>query len=294
MNSRKPATGRAAELLADRALDILSPSDEQEMTELLATNPDLDETEFERTAAILAAIPLAESAEDMPDTVRQAIEGKAAEFLGVAQIDVETSAFSASDSSTSSTMSVPQPERPQISQTRTSGPAAVPPAFSSRLGWIAAAAAVVLALTGWLPRLTESEPPTAVELRDRLATLAADLDSSSWMTHKRWKDEELAVSGEVIWSDELQEGYMTIRGMPKNDAAKKQYQLWIYDEVHAAPKPPVDGGVFDCGDDGEIVIPIDARILVRNPSLFGITIEDAGGVVVSDQKELVLIAPIAG
>ena len=50
-------------------------------------------------------------------------------------------------------------------------------------------------------------------------------------------------SGDVIWSDRKQEGYMRFRGLPSNDPTKTQYQLWIVDP--SRDERPVDGGVFD-------------------------------------------------
>ncbi len=55
----------------------------------------------------------------------------------------------------------------------------------------------------------------------------------------------------------------------------------------------VDGGVFDVSSEHEdLVIPVDAKLLVEDPQLFAITIERPGGVVVSDQDRLVLLATV--
>ena len=283
-----PAEGRIAELLADRSVDALVSEEFTELDLLLRDSPGIDGDEFDRIAAEIACVPIAGGAvEEMPSHLRASLE------RGLASL--------ASGSPVVATAPVQEPTivAPQAQSSRpASSPANASPSSGTGIfPWVALAAAVILAIAGWWPRLASEQGPSAVELtlaerRDQLAETATDLDSSSWATHKRWKDEELGVSGEVIWSDELQEGYMTIRGMPRNDAEKRQYQLWIYDEVHAAPRPPIDGGVFDCNDNGEAVIAINAKLLVRNPSLFGITIEEPGGVVVSDQDELVLIAPV--
>ncbi len=78
---------------------------------------------------------------------------------------------------------------------------------------------------------------------------------------------------------------MRLRGLPVNDAAKLQYQLWIFDGGRSH-KQPVDGGVFDVGQ-GETLVPIRARLDVRQPKLFAITVEAPGGVVVSEQEHIV-------
>ena len=94
-------------------------------------------------------------------------------------------------------------------------------------------------------------------------------------------------AGDVVWSDENQEGYVRITGLPKNDPTKQQYQLWIVAE-NQDPKTPVDGGTFDITTDGEVIIPIDAKVKVQNPQAFAITLEKPGGVVVSKEKHIAL------
>jgi anti-sigma-K factor RskA len=98
-----------------------------------------------------------------------------------------------------------------------------------------------------------------------------------------------AVSGDIVWSDERQEGYMRLRGLPANDANKETYQLLIFEDGNLEPHPK-DGGVFDVAADGEVVIPIDAKLRVREPKVFAITIEKPGGVVVSSREKIAVLA----
>lgn len=83
---------------------------------------------------------------------------------------------------------------------------------------------------------------------------------------------------------------MTIRGLPVNDISKEQYQLWIIDPTR--DEKPVDGGVFDISNATQSIISIRAKLQVDKPTLFAITIEKPGGVVVSDQKRLPLLAKV--
>ena len=55
-------------------------------------------------------------------------------------------------------------------------------------------------------------------------------------------------------------------------------------------KTPVDGGTFDVNADGEVIIPINAKVKALNPQAFAITMEKPGGVMVSEQKEVAAIA----
>ena len=86
---------------------------------------------------------------------------------------------------------------------------------------------------------------------------------------------------------------MRFTGLKVNDPTARQYQLWIIDAAREGENP-VDGGVFDCNTSGEIVIPIDAKLRVDRPAAFAITVEKPGGVVVSKQEQLFLLAAVDG
>jgi len=72
--------------------------------------------------------------------------------------------------------------------------------------------------------------------------------------------------------------------------SKEQYQLWIVDPKRDSK--PVDGGIFDIKNDGEVLIAIKPKLSISNPTLFAVTIEKPGGVVVADQSSLPLIAKV--
>lgn len=96
------------------------------------------------------------------------------------------------------------------------------------------------------------------------------------------------VTGDVVWSPGAQRGYMRFVGLAPN-STHYQYQLWIFDKTRD-DKFPVDGGLFDVTSAGEIVVPISARIPVRDAVLFAVTIEAPGGVVVSKREHVVVTA----
>ncbi len=116
------------------------------------------------------------------------------------------------------------------------------------------------------------------------------------MTRVEWTptDDPAAagVSGDVVWDDDRQEGYMRFTGLARNDPRREQYQLWIFDE-RGDERHPVDGGVFDIpGAAGDVIVPIQAKLAVRRPALFAVTIEKPGGVVVSSRERLPLLAKV--
>jgi len=129
------------------------------------------------------------------------------------------------------------------------------------------------------PELTAAQKFEA--LRDVSETQRLNFDPVS--------DPYAKVSGEVIWNDERQEGYMSLANLPVNDPTKNQYQLWIVDPER--DELPVDGGVFDIPAGSETaVIPIRNALQVSKPTVFVITLEQPGGVVKSKQEVVVALA----
>ena len=82
---------------------------------------------------------------------------------------------------------------------------------------------------------------------------------------------------------------MRFVGLAAHDPTKTQYQLWIFDKDRD-DKYPVDGGVFDAGPNGEVIIKISPKLHVDEPVLFAVTVEASGGVVVSKRERIVVTA----
>jgi len=169
------------------------------------------------------------------------------------------------------------------------------------LGWAAAAAAsIALAVSLFIPRgegpvVAVTPSPTPEVRPDPARERQEMMQASGQVIVAEWGkgnvDELASVSGDVVWSDEKQAGYMRFRGLPKNDTSKETYQLWIFDETQD-PKTPIDGGTFDVTSDGEVIVPIDAKLKAKNPSAFAITIEKPGGVVVSKREKIATLAAV--
>lgn len=154
-------------------------------------------------------------------------------------------------------------------------------------GWVvAAAASLVLAFQMSRPPSArpgpEAPPPTQV----------ADLLASAPRAAMKPTGHPLArgAAGELAWDAARQRGAMTIRGLAPVDPKSGVYQLWIFDKKRDR-RYPVDGGVFTIADGQEAaVIPIRAALRVDEPTLFAVTLEPPGGVVVSDRKRVLLAA----
>lgn len=131
--------------------------------------------------------------------------------------------------------------------------------------------------------------PNEAELRARRAAVLAN-DHQAF--HREWKPGPSArdshFSGDVVWSHERQDGWLSFRGLPKLDP-DHAYQLWIVDQRRDGP--PVDGGLFTIQNpEAETLVPIHAHLRVEHPVAFVITIEPKNGVVVSKQEHVVAIA----
>jgi hypothetical protein len=149
-------------------------------------------------------------------------------------------------------------------------------------GWVAAAAMLVFSLI-----ITREEPELSpAQAETRLRAEAPDLIEREFAGTGDFQQ----AAGRVIWSDQLQQGYMTLEGIPVNNPAQAQYQLWIVDPARDADSP-VDGGVFDIPTDGSpVIIPIAAKRVLNKPQAFVITLEQPGGVVKSKQEKVVALA----
>lgn len=240
---------RLEELLADRAVQGLSPSETQELEGLLAKFPDADPDAFEYAAAALDLALFKTAFEPMPARLRESVESTAVSYLAThnrMQL-VDTDA------------APPQRTRGSSAPGRLYAP------------WLVAAASIVLAFVIALPN---PEPP----LRAQRDALMAQPNT----VVVKWAVNDMGVTGDVVWNPEDQHGFLRFQGLGVNDPSDFQYQLWIFDAQRQLYSDfnAVDGGVFDVASSNEeIIIPIDAKLDVYKPQLFAVTTEPPGGVV---------------
>jgi anti-sigma-K factor RskA len=271
----QPTEDRLFDLLEKRAVEGLTESEEREL-EKLSADGDLS---LELTAAAISLAGLGK-VEPMPSDMRSRIESRADEW------------FEERQGQTVRANNRIRTERPGL----TDGGG-----IWKWLGWgVAVAACMALGVNVYLtrvnPPMTAGPGPSPTmapaqlsprQMRDQLLESAPDIERAEIGPGK----EPYKPSGDIVWSDAKQQGFIHVRGLPKNDPLKAQYQLWIFDENQDA-KTPVDGGVFDVGSEGDLVIPVDAKIRVKNPKVFAITVEKPGGVVVSKQEKVAALAKV--
>jgi len=251
---------RLEELLVSRTVEGLDPADDAELERLLAASEDADPALYDEAAAWFLVGSVTEH-EPLPAEVGQRIVDRL------------------------------EQEPPRVA------PASVVPLqrrarrrwLPASTGWIAAAAALVLALAGWWPELQGTGALDPAAARDQLIATAPDLVRVEWSNTDHPRAQRLD-GGYVVWSDTRQQGYMTFRRIPANDPDRHQYQLWVFD-AGRSEQYPVDGGVFNAAKDGDdVVIPIHTKLPVKRATLFAVTLEPPGGVVVSDRDPILWIA----
>lgn len=161
------------------------------------------------------------------------------------------------------------------------------------IAWLCVAASTIaLAGLNLMPRSVQQQTASLQQQWDTLSS-RKDIVRVSW--EPGTTPVEGKVTGEVLWSTAEQRGFMSFVGLPANDPSREQYQLWIIDP--SRDTKPVDGGVFDIRSadvrDGKVIVPIHAKLQVDQPAVFALTVEKPGGVVVSSQERLPLIAKVS-
>ena len=302
----EPPLDRALALACDRALSGLTPEREMELVALLPPGTRIDPG-LELAAA---AITLAELTIDEPlpqhlaERVLIAASGDR-RAPSVARGGTVPIAASREGARTVLLPSTPPPApEPRAAEPTNVVPIAVARPKQSIVPWLAAAACFALAVgsiayfttrDGKAPPIADGGPAevklSPSEARQKLLAEAKDVVRTAWgeTGDVAGKGE----TGEVVWSNERQEGYMTFRAVATNDPKATQYQLWIFD-AERDERYPVDGGVFDVDTSkGEVTIPISAKVAVGKPTLFAVTVEKPGGVVVSKRERIVVAAKTA-
>ncbi len=270
---------RFDELLVDRATIGLTAAEQTELDQLAQQlNVPVDDS-VDLAAAAVDSLVAAEELVPLPEHLRDAVLKSA------------TSESATSESVVQTRNSIDDPKvelaartAPVVNTNGTNG-------LRTRdfLGMLVVAASLMLAAFAWFGDKTKPAPSIA-ELHDQFVSVQpADLVDVSWTS----TDPNATIEGSVLFSSELQEGYMTFKGLPINDPKVEQYQLWIFDRVRDE-KYPVDGGVFDiAAANKRTIVKINPKINVTEATLFAITIEKPGGVVVSDRSRLPLLAKVA-
>lgn len=254
---------RLRDLLADRSLGALDAADMAELQNLIASGGQQEAEAFERDIAVLA------SAMHTPPTTRMPREAR--ERLAVAgeRLIVNTSS------------------------------AKSPRSLLGTFGWLAAAAAVLVAVIGWWPRLFPATQPSLSPSQIVDAFNRAYPEDAHDVPMNTLKDDTLAADAKAVavWSQVANRGFVKIKGLAANDPKKFQYQFWIFDGTRPA-ETPVSAAVFDISQavydasTGEYIIPINPAVRINKPAAIAVTVEQPGGVVVPKKDRVVFLKEI--
>ena len=240
---------RMLDLLTQRAAAGLSVAEERELAALLDAAGSADDDSFDAAAAALF-LSETDDAGPMPEHLKAAV---------MSQIPDERPAVSVS------------PERSN---------------WFAWLGWACAGvatAALIVSLV--VPRRpadvavgTPTPSPAVSPKPDDMMAKYTAMAAKPGMVHADFAKgsvKTMEVSGDVVWDDATQTGYMRLRGLPMNDTSKESYQLWIFDESQDE-KTPIDGGVFNVGSNGEVkrliqngAISVNGQKIAENIELTG-------------------------
>lgn len=261
---------RMLQFLADRATQGLDSLDAAEVNDRFAADVFSEALAFEKAAAAIDLSLFPTNVEPLPAGLRDRLLTDAGAYLAT------TERWALKSPTGHSSMDIFD---------RSAGRRTM-----ACMGWYLAAAALALAFVGGWRFFsvvdTEVRPPQQryVEfLRE-----AKDAIRANWVGKETGFE---GVSGEIVWSGLKQHGLMKLVGVPPNDPAIAQYQLWIVDP--GRDSYPIDGGVFDVRSADESIVSIDAKLRTESPALFAITLEKPGGVVVSGGP-LLVVASIDG
>lgn len=277
--SNGPGSDRLLDLLCDQATFGLSESERAEFDALCAEFPELHDGSIERAAAAADVAMSRGMNVPMPAHLMARIQSEGERIVrrGTSGARDETPALRVVGESAGAR---------RVDRFRFTG-------------WLAAAAAIVLAAIGWLRPPSGAGVPTpnpnptvasvpAAEIRERLL---ASADDAVVIPLAGWDDpEQKGVTGDVVWSESEQTGFLRLVGLKQNDPSVEQYQLWIVDSRGMDQR--ISGALFDAKPDpatGEVIVRIEPEIATQGAAAFALTIEKPGGVWVSDMTRRVVI-----
>jgi len=241
-----PSIDRLHDLLARQATEPLTPAEEAELASLLVKWPHVDPEGYELAAAAIELALAPSDAAPLPPAMTHAVTADAAAYFATPA--ARRPAFRPRTLAT--------PSRPRRTAWLAAG-----------VGW-AVAASALLAVALFRP----ARALTVAERREQLRPTAA-----------RFVNAPGQPAAEVVWDAQSQRGVFEVTGLPPNDPAKSQYQLWVIDADRAGQaNDRVDGGVFDVRPDGTALVAVSPSLKVFRAAAFAVTEEPPGGVVVSN------------
>jgi anti-sigma-K factor RskA len=261
---------RVEDLLVKRSLEGLNDAETTELRSLIEKFPQVDVAAFDRAVAAISVshVPLAHA---MPAQLYAEIEATGKRFVARRAAVTPLRSVTADFTRRAQKSSRSSPGRSKS---------------SSAIPWLVAAASLAFAIVSWWPM-----PPSRSNADPgygRGVLIESGAQVQQWTA--TGDPTSVAASGDVVWDEAAQQGYLRIVMLSPNDPDEYQYQLWIFDSARD-DRFPVDGGVFDIpAGTGEVFVPISAKLPVRHAVMFAVTVEKPGGAVVSSRERIALVA----
>jgi len=319
-----PRHDRLEELLCDKAVQGLSAAEEAELR-LLRADLGMGEDDSIEQAAAAAMLAMTDTAatEPLPAGLRSKLDAKAAAWCRG-----ETAAALSSHELSIGSIEFKRPAPVSVSAAPL---AEVTLSFRDRVyrraqaasgaaGWAAAAAALTLAAL--VSTRQSAEPGSTASRASSERTLLDPADAAASAEVVRAvalnspvaRYDELINSGrplvavaaipptvdpdagevaaEFVWEPGAQAGFLRVSGLAATTDKDRTYQAWVFDQGREEPYP-VDAGTFDIPHDGGTwIIPVSARLPVLRPKAFAVTVERAGGTVVSAPERVLLVGQV--
>jgi hypothetical protein len=278
--SPAPDLGRLVALLADRALEGLSPGRAAELAGLLAEVPDLDDEALDRTAAQLHLTLVSAAAVPLGARLRRAI---------LTDLDRSLTEMprrpmpSAPPDEPEVDWGRPDPgaelgDDPEPAEAGSARARVLRPRRAQRGAWTHA-----LAAAGWVLALLVSglwlASHAASSLERRVARAPDRLDLA-WVAGS---GSTASVAGTLRWSEAEQAGVVELTGLAPNDPAEHRYQLWVVDGAEDGRALPA--ALFDVASDTEPVrVTLTPALPVGHADRFAVTLEGPRGAPAADRR----------
>ncbi len=305
------------ELLADRAVQGLSPAEDIELEGLLARSEAPLDHGLERAAA---AADLAMSAgrlpAEMPAEVRARLLEMGRVWASKARAGELAEESAPAEAAMASPLRLAGPLRlapaeaegmERVTRVERVGPVGrgerARPMVLARVGawggWLAAAASLAVAAlystrTPGLPLEPAMTPALPLVTRwDNLRAKGASGRSDDVVAVASQPGQG-PVEGELLYDTRSHEGYVAVAGLDVSERQGEKYQLWIIDHSRSEPYP-VAAGTFEITPTlagAKVVIPARTQLPVKSPVGFAITREPQGGSVLPSPDRVVFHAEI--
>ena len=261
---------RLEELLIDRATDVLSEVENDELQSLLEQEQLQDDFSYEELVVGMQDSYFNADVTPLPDRIRTSV------------INQVESLMHSEDA---------PPLAPKVSTKELSSEDGTRVRSRREIwAWCATAASLAVAAFLWM-QPDKAQPLIAASTPAALNRFMASGNSTDKFTvnlsagnHASGKNGQATVH----WDRKLKRGFLSLNNVSVNDPTAEQYQLWIIDETRGKEDRP-SAGVFNIEKDGVSIFEFRSDLKIDAAQGFAITVEKPGGVAKSDLSKISML-----